>query len=215
LESTDLTSSTSNLRCQLDSMMRHACIVSIRCRRCPYQLDEVTLKIASQKSAEEEEGQNTVKCRAREPCVETRVSHDRRVTRTRIIVMFPESTRGRIIFADYTACRHHPCCPSIAGRTPPPRRIGDHFSYPVGCSACLTFRIGKTAGRPRAPGGSPWLELYPQREHHLPLHCSPAKCGVDYRPAARAIDASLRIIQVHLIEEVEDVGTKLQGNAFP
>jgi hypothetical protein len=53
------------------------------------------------------------------------------------------------------------------------------------------------------------LELQPQREHHLPLQGSTQKGCVDDCPAILAIDTTLRIVEVDLIEDVKDVSTKL------
>ena len=60
---------------------------------CTRQLDEVTLKFASQKSAEEEEGRKHSQMACPRTCVEIRVFHDRRDNKdghTRIIIMRPE-----------------------------------------------------------------------------------------------------------------------------
>ena len=53
-------------------------------------------------------------------------------------------------------------------------------------------------------------ELQSQGKHDLALQGGPAKSGVEDLSAIRAIDASLRNIQIDVVEEVEHVGAELK-----
>jgi hypothetical protein len=58
--------------------------------------------------------------------------------------------------------------------------------------------------------GSASSELQSQGKHDLALQGGPAKSGVEDLSAIRAIDASLRNIQIDVVEEVEHVGAELK-----
>jgi hypothetical protein len=58
------------------------------------------------------------------------------------------------------------------------------------------------------------LELEPQRKHDLPLQRCPTESCVGNRPAALTIYAGEGKVEVDLIEEIEDVGAKLNRGTF-
>src|SRR6267143_535881 len=58
------------------------------------------------------------------------------------------------------------------------------------------------------------LELQPQREHDLPLQCSPQGGCTGNGPAALAIHTGEGNVEVNLVETVEDVGSKLNRDTF-
>ena len=60
------------------------------------------------------------------------------------------------------------------------------------------------------PHGIAGSELESQGKHDLALQCGTSKSCVEDLSAIRAIHASLRIIQIYFVEEVEDVGTELK-----
>src|SRR6266403_6031622 len=64
------------------------------------------------------------------------------------------------------------------------------------------------------PHGIAGSELEPQGKHNLALQCGTGKSCVKDRSAVLAIHASLRIIQIDVVEEVEDVSSKLKGYTF-
>jgi len=64
------------------------------------------------------------------------------------------------------------------------------------------------------PHGIAGSELEPQGKHNLALQCGTGKSCVEDRSAILAIHASLRIIQIDVVEEVEDVSSKLKGYTF-
>jgi hypothetical protein len=63
---------------------------------------------------------------------------------------------------------------------------------------------------PSIPHGIAGSELKSQRKHDLALQGGPAKSCVEDLSAIGAIDARLRIVQIDVVEEVEDVGTELE-----